>query len=271
MTLRKYWSVVSIAVAQARAARAVFVGRLAFYALLLVMYARIWQMVGRQGSLGVFGHGDLIWYLAITEWIALSVPPIHTDIEADIRSGNVAYLLPRPISYLWLRFAEAFGTLLVRMLVLGVFGFGLSLLLTRGATPDGSSIGLPSGGVLGLICGALTAVAAATLNLIFCALIGLSAFFIEDTSPVYWVWQKLSFVFGGLMFPLDIYPDTLRTVANATPFPALLYAPGRIAIGAGAGFIGRTSLVLAAWTVFGVLCAHFAFRRALKSLEVNGG
>jgi ABC-2 type transport system permease protein len=271
MKIRKYLAVVAIAVAQARAARAVFVGRLAFYALLLVMYARIWQMIGRQGSLGAFGHGDLIWYLAVTEWIALSMPPIHTDIEADVRSGNISYLLPRPISYLWLRFAEALGTLLVRMLVLGVFGFGLALVLTRVPTPEGVSIGLPSGGVLALICGALTAVAAATLNLIFCALIGLSAFFIEDTSPVYWVWQKLSFVFGGLMFPLDIYPDTMRAIANATPFPSLLYAPGRIAIGAEPGFVWHTTLVLAAWMVFGVLCAQFAFQRALKALEINGG
>lgn len=271
MTIRKYLAAVSIAIAQARAARSAFVGRLGFYAILLVMYARIWEMVGRQGSLGVFGHGDLIWYLAVTEWITLSAPPLHTDIEADIRSGNIAYLLPRPVSYLWLRFSEALGTMLARMLVLGIFGIGLSVLLTRSSSADGVTAVLPSGGLLALICGALTAVVAATLNLIFCAIIGLSAFFIEDTSPIYWVWQKLSFVFGGLMFPLDIYPPVMRSIANVTPFPSLLYAPGRIAIGAEPAFVWRSVLMLAAWTVFGVLCAHFAFRRALKALEINGG
>lgn len=269
MKIGKYLAVVSIAIAQAKANRAAFVGRLGFYALLLVMYGRIWHMVARQGGLGAFGHGDLIWYLAVTEWIALSLPPLVTDIESDIRTGNISYLLPRPISYLWLRCSEAWGTLLARMLVLGVFGFGLSYLLT--GMSDGSPMGLPGGGPLALICGALTAVVAATLNLIFCAIIGLSAFFIEDTSPVYWVWQKSSFVFGGLLFPLDMYPSSLRTIANATPFPSLLYAPGRIAIGAEPTFIWRSLLVLAAWTVFGVLGAHFAFRRALRGLEVNGG
>jgi ABC-2 type transport system permease protein len=250
MKLGKYLAVVGIAIAQANAARMAFVGRLAFYAVLLVMYARIWHMVGRQGSLGVFGHGDLIWYLAVTEWIALSLPPLVSEIETDVRSGNIAYLLPRPISYLWLRFSEALGTMLLRMLVLGVFGFGLALLLS--AATEGAGSGLPSGGVLALICGALTAVVAAALNLIFCAIIGLSAFFIEDTSPVYWVWQ-------------------MRALADATPFPSLLYAPGRIAIGAEPAFVWRSVIVLAAWTLFAVLCAHFAFRRALKALEVNGG
>ena len=269
MKLGKYLAVVTIAMAQARAARMAFVGRVAFYAVLLVMYARIWHMVGQRGSLGVFGHGDLIWYLAVTEWIVLSLPPLVSEIEADVRSGNIAYLLPRPISYLWLRFSEALGTMLVRMLFLGVFGCGLALLLSGAG--EGAGSGLPSGGVLALICGALTAVVAAALNLIFCVIIGLSAFFIEDTSPVYWVWQKLSFVFGGLMFPLDLYPGKMRALADATPFPSLLYAPGRIAIGAEPAFVWRSVIVLAAWTVFGVVCAHFAFRRALKALEVNGG
>ena len=262
MNLRKYRAVISIAMAQALTGRAVFVGRVVFYAILLVMYGRIWDLVGQKGSLGRFGRGDLVWYLALTEWIALSLPPIHLEIEADVRSGNVAYLLSRPISYFWLRFAEGLGTLLVRMLILAGFGFGIAYALSGG---------LPAGGALALVCGALTAVVAATLNLIFCGVIGLSAFFIGDTSPVYWVWQKLAFVFGGLMFPLDMYPSSVRAIANATPFPSLLYAPGRIAIGAEPAFVWQTALVLAGWLLVAVVSAHFAFRRALKSLEINGG
>jgi len=262
MTLRKYRAVVGIAMTQALTARAVFLGRVAFYAILLAIFGRIWSLVGQKGALGRFGRVDLIWYLAITEWIALSLPPIHLEIEADVRSGNLAYLLSRPICYFWLRFAEGLGTLLVRLLVLAGFGFGIALLLSGG---------LPSGGGLALVCGALTAVVAATLNLIFCGIIGLSAFFLEDTSPVYWVWQKLAFVLGGLMFPLDIYPDAVRSVANATPFPALLYAPGRIAIGAEPAFLAQTALVLAGWLIVAAVSAHFTFRRALKALEINGG
>jgi len=99
MKLGKYLAVVTIAVQQAAAARVVFLGRVAFYAVLLAIYARIWTLVGAKGALGSFGRADLIWYLAVTEWIALSIPPLHTEIEADIRSGNVVYQLTRPISY----------------------------------------------------------------------------------------------------------------------------------------------------------------------------
>ena len=258
----KYWAVLKIAMAHAAASRSVFLGRVAFFGILIAIFARIWQIVGERGPIGAFGQNDLVWYLGITEWIALSLPPLHLEIEADVRSGNLAYLLTRPISYLWLRFVEGLGTLLVRMLGLGSFGFFVALALAGG---------LPSGGVLALVCGALTAVVAATLNLLFCAIIGLSAFFIEDTSPLYWVWQKSGFVFGGLMFPLDMYPDAMQRLAHATPFPSLLYAPGRIAIGAPPNFTWHATLQLAAWTCLAVALAHVVFKRALQALELNGG
>ncbi|HET7542517.1 MAG TPA: ABC-2 family transporter protein, partial [Polyangiaceae bacterium] len=223
MKIRKYTAVVALASRQAVAARVVILGRAAFYAVLLVIFARIWKIVGDKGALGSFGRVDLVWYLALTELIALSIPPVHLEIEADIRSGNIVYLLTRPISYFWMCFAQGLGTLLVRMAVLCPFGFSVALALGRE---------LPRGGFSALLAGALAAVGAATLSLLFYAIIGLSAFFIEDTSPVQWVWQKLSFVFGGLMFPLDVYPRAMQRVASFTPFPSLLYAPGRIAIGA---------------------------------------
>src|ERR1700742_3411269 len=119
MTFRKYSAVLAIALRQANAARAAFFGRVAFYGVVLAMYARVWQIVGAHGSLGVFGHRALIWYLALTEWIALSIPPLHLEIEQDVQSGTIAYFLPRPISYLWLRFSEALGTMLLRMAMLG--------------------------------------------------------------------------------------------------------------------------------------------------------
>ncbi|HEX3774742.1 MAG TPA: ABC-2 family transporter protein [Polyangiaceae bacterium] len=270
MKLRKYLAAASIAAAEANAARAALIGQLAFYALVLVLYARIWQLIAQKGALAAIGRGDLLWYLAITEWIALSVPPLHLEIERDVRSGNVAYALPRPVSYLWLRFCEGLGAMFLRMLLLGMFGFGLCAILARSAAGPNASM-WPSGGPLALLCGTLTAVVAAALNLVFRTLIGLSAFFVQDTSPVYWVWQKLSFAFGGLLFPLDMYPDSLQSIAAATPFPSLLYAPGRIAIGAEPAFAWRAIATLAVWSIMSVLCVHLAFRRAQRALEINGG
>ena len=55
--------------------------------------------------------------------------------------------------------------------------------------------------------------------------IGLLAFWLEDVSPVYWVSQKALFVLGGLMLPIELYPDFIRRAAAFTPFPSVLAGP----------------------------------------------
>src|SRR6185503_5609466 len=74
--------------------------------------------------------------------------------------------------------------------------------------------------------GALSAVALLSFN----AMIGLCAFWLQDCSPIYWVWQKLAFLLGGLLLPLDIYPRWLRRLAEASPFSALLYGPASLVL-----------------------------------------
>jgi len=121
-----------------------------------------------------------------------------------------------------------------------VYVFGLLLLLLAYGVS-----GKPSGGPLALICGALTAVIAAASNLVFHALLGVSALFVEDTSSLYWAAQKLSFAFGGPTFPPDHYQQ---------------------AMGAEPGFIRHTTLALAAWTSLSVMCVHFTVAaRSLRS------
>jgi ABC-type uncharacterized transport system permease subunit len=63
--------------------------------------------------------------------------------------------------------------------------------------------------------------------------IGLLAFWLQDVSPVYWVWQKLMFVLGGLMLPLDLYPSVVQRAAEFTPFPVLLAGPASFVVGTG--------------------------------------
>ena len=61
--------------------------------------------------------------------------------------------------------------------------------------------------------------------------IGLCAVWLQDCSPVYWIWQKCAFILGGLLLPLEIYPPWLREIALWTPFSAIMHGPGRMAFG----------------------------------------
>lgn len=253
--------VLRLAVRQALAQRAAWIGRAVFLVLLLVIFSRLWRAVEEAGGLGGTSARDLIWYLAVTEWIVVSLPLTHLAVEADVRSGDLAALLPRPLPWIAVKVAEGLGALLVRLGALGLAGFPAAFLLAGGppSEPAGLWFALP----LGLLAGAL--------GTLFHALIGLSAFWITDCSPVHWVFQKLCFLLGGLVLPLAIYPAWLRIAAEWTPFAPLLSGPGRMALGWEPALALRTGALLALWTALTLLALAWGWRRALQRLDVGGG
>ena len=74
-------------------------------------------------------------------------------------------------------------------------------------------------------------IVAGVVSVFFHAAIGCAAFWLQDASPVYWIWQKFNFVLGGLILPLSLYPEWLQKVAYLSPFSALLNGTGRCAFG----------------------------------------
>lgn len=256
----KYVAIAGTAVRHALMQRWEIVGRAALYALFLVIFSQLWRVALAGGG---WDHGpiDMLWYLAVTEWIVISIPPIHDDVQEDVKTGDIAYMLPRPMSYVGGRVAEGIGLLAVRMAMLGVPGFFLAWALSGGlpSDPRGLLLAAPLGILAGCVC------------VVFQTAIGITAFWLQDASPVFWIWQKLMFLFGGLILPLDAYPDWMRTVAACTPFHALVYGPARSAL----DFDPAGAAVTAAWIVVwgGVawLALFGIFRRGLYALDVNGG
>ena len=218
-------------------------------------------MLGVSAPLPGVGPRELVWYLALTEWAVLSAPMVYLAIEADVRSGDIACRLVRPVPYVGAQIAEAFGEAAVRLAVLGPAAFLFALLIAGGlpADPRGLLLAPP----LALLANALWVLALVA--------IGLSAFWIVDTSPIYWIFQKLGFVLGGLLFPLELYPDWLSRAARLTPFPNLCWAAGRSAFGFTPGEAAALFAQGLFWAALFALALYALSRRARARLVVNGG
>jgi ABC-2 type transport system permease protein len=259
-TAAKYAAFARIAMRDARHEFGELYGRAAFFVVILGVFSALWKAVA-EARMPVSGDpATLVWYLASTEWIVLSTPFMFHDIQEAIRRGDVIYQIGRPVSYVGATLAQGLGVLLVRLPVLGVVACVSALTIT-GSSPSAGAIvavaafGLIASGVL------------MTLHVS----IGLLAFWLDDVSPVYWVWQKLLFILGGMMLPLALYPDLIQRAAAFTPFPALLAGPASFVLHEGTVSPVALAGKLVVWLTISLIVTGWLFRRAASGLRVHGG
>jgi ABC-2 type transport system permease protein len=256
----KYAAFARISATQASRERGELYGRVIFFAVILGVFSSLWRAVAEAGMPIAADPRALVWYLAATEWITLSAPPIHLEIQEAIRRGDIVYRLGRPVSYAIAEFAAGLGLLAVRAPVLGLTAFLCAFVFT-GWIPPASALAkvVPFG------------LAAAALLTALHLWIGLLAFWLQDVSPVYWVWQKLMFVLGGLMLPLELYPRVLQRIAALTPFPVLLGKPASLVLQNGVVSPEAIAVNLVIWCCATAMVVQWTYRRAAAGLTVNGG
>lgn len=258
---KKYATVFRLSIIHALKNYKALIGLSIFLITCLLIFAHLWKIAAaRTGALHLPAD-QLLWYIAFNEWVLISLPDIQSDMEEDLRSGRLAYLLPRPISYLGTAFAEATGTLCVNLVILGIVSF-LFTWLRIGSFP----FSFPEF-VMMLALG----LAAGFVGVLFQMMIGLSAFWVQEVSPFHWMWEKMLFMLGGLILPLSVYPEWIQTIANLTPFPAILGGRSALVFDFGASHILAVISALASWSAIGIICITLLYRRGLRILNIGGG
>lgn len=257
----KYLAFARIAAREANRERGELLGRAAFFGVILGVFSALWSSAIDAGTgFDADTRRQMVWYLAVTEWIVLSTPLLHVGIQDDVRRGDIVYQLGRPVSYVGAMLARGVGQLVVRLTWLGVAAVGWAWLFS-GHLPDvQSAVWLVPLGLL----------AATSLCLLY-LLVGLAAFWIHEVNSLYWMTQKLTFILGGLMLPLSLYPVWLRDLARATPFANILEGPASMLLAAAPWSAGELSLRLLAWSALFMAVAVAVLRRAAATLQPSGG
>ncbi len=226
----------------------------------LVVFAHLWKVAAAKIGAAHLKPDQLIWYIALNEWILIAIPDIQTRMEQDLREGKLAYFLPRPISYLGAIFSEGLGQLTIHLFTLGIVSF-LFTWWKVGTLPV-STLGLCVFLVLGIGAG--------VMGLIFQMVIGLSAFWFQEVSPINWIWEKCLFALGGLMLPLAAYPLWIQRAAHWTPFPAILGARSALAIEFSLPAVLHILLLLMLWSLIGLCLLQLLYRKGLRLINIEG-
>ena len=131
---------------------------------------------------------------------------------------------------LWIvKLGDGTGRFLARFLVLLAPCLTLTGFVAGEAFPG-------AGRLLGM---ALSAVLASPLLVASYFMLGASCLWVKQAEPMFWIWQKSMFLFGGLLWPLALYPPAVQKLAWFTPFPAMLAAPAQWGLPGGLGTGGE--------------------------------
>lgn len=259
--MQKYRAVFLFAFQHALKNYRALIGLSIFLITCLVIFAHLWKVGAmRMGSFGL-DPKELLWYTAFNQWVLIAMPDMHEDMEQDLKSGKLAYLLPRPISYLGSTFMEGLGALSARLLVLGVVSFSFTWIRSEGMPFD--LISFPFLIAVGFLSGCV--------GILFKMAIGVSAFWLHQVEPFHWVWEKMLFMLGGLMLPLTIYPEWLQKIARFTPFPAILGDRSSMAIHFTWAHLFILTLLLVFWGLIAASLTTFLYRKSLKIVHIEGG
>jgi ABC-2 type transport system permease protein len=261
---RKYTAVMRVSVANNLAYIYEVMFRSLFLIVLIFVFGQLWRTTysARGVSLlGGFSMNAMIWYLAVAETIATSIPPLTRRIDEDVRTGRLAYLLGRPNSYVLYNLAQYLGERLVRFCINGVIAAVIALLL----------VGPPHFTWMGVLTWPLVTFLALCIDFVAYFGIGLLAFWTEDTNSFTIIYSRLTLVLGGVLVPLEVFPQPLRDIARALPFSAILYGPARTLVHFDlASFSG---LLLQQGVTLGVGCLILGaiYRVAIRRVNINGG
>lgn len=235
-----------------------------FLGIIIFVFVQLWRATfAGQGDAVINGFTlpEMIWYLVATEAIVWSLPRIHAVLEQEVKGGDLALRLNKPYSYLGFHYASFLGEALMKLVISLVVG-GLVAYLSVG----GFAFRWEAVPVLMLLY-----LTTHGLNFFYIAAIGLAAFWVEEVVGLYLIFDRLKWILGGLLIPVNLYPDAVKRLVLLLPFRHMLGGPANLFVKFSWPAAGELLLHQLVWLlIFGLLC-NLIYRLGVRRVDLNGG
>ena len=235
------------------------------YLFNVAVYYFIWRAVFRQGgSVAGMTLDDMVTYVAVG-WAIRSFyfNEIDRELGTQVQEGKLAMNLIRPVDFQTVMIADAAGQSAFRA-VLFTVPIAVVLALVFPLKPPAS----PLAGLLFLASATLSFFLVAALNFLVGLLAIRSKSILGILRAKYLVFELLS----GLLIPTTLFPQPLRSILFASPFPHINFTPAALYLGQAAGGRALGLLALqAGWTAGLLALGQYAWRRSRRRITIQGG
>lgn len=262
--IRKYVEVSKITMSNSFVYFWNFLSRNLFFVFIMFIYLMLWKNIyGQKGeNFAGLTINKMIWYLVVTELITLSRTDLHSQVNEDVKTGNIAYLLNKPYNYVLYCFSYFLGEIGTKLLTNGIAGLAIGFIYV-GA--------LEGFNFIHLLFILLSIIAGCIIHFFIYITLALTSFWFEENSAFFWIYSKLVFTLGGMLMPIELFPRWLQSLSKYMPFAYVTYVPAKLTVDFSfANFYKQFSLQLVYIVVFFIL-AMALYRKGAKNLNVNGG
>lgn len=231
----------------------------------VVIFVAFWRAVyASTATIGGLTLDQTLNYILLAQLFgdAAYVSNLIFDIGAGLREGQIAAALLRPLDYQTAMYVQNVVHLIINLIL--KLPLALFIWLVYG-------LDLPSDPVIWLAF-ILSLFLGHAIMFFFDWIIGCTAFYSTEIWGMSVVRYGVAVFLSGMLIPLTIMPDWLRTIATILPFSQAVFLPVSILSGiTPVSDMPRIWLMQLVLLVGLVLISRFIFGRAVRVITVQGG
>jgi ABC-2 type transport system permease protein len=220
----------------------------------------VWTQAAERGNFGLSPVDFARYFLAVFLVRQITVVWVIWEFEREVLEGKLSFRLLQPIDPVWHHVFSHVSERLAR-LPFAVLLIVLFFILYPAA------IFVPN--ILTIALFLLAAGLAFALNFLIQYTLAMVAFWTERASSLQEFWFLFYLFLSGAIAPLAVFPESVRTIAQLTPFPYLINFPASILVGLPVNLI-QGFLVMLAWGAGFFTLNRWLWRKGLKQYSGMG-
>jgi ABC-2 type transport system permease protein len=231
-----------------------------FAGVLPLILLGVWAKAGESGAFSLSSVDFIRYFLAVFIVRQFTFIWVIWEFEELMVSGRLSFSLLQPLNPIWRFFMSHLTERVVRLPLVGVILAVAFLLYPQAFWVPDVAHGL---GAVALVFFAFV------VRFVMQYMMAMLAFWSERASAIEELWFVLHLFLSGLIAPLEVYPPSVRALAELTPFPYLIYYPANLLCGRGLP-LDKAVLVLGAWGLVALLVQRKLWRKGLDSYTSMG-
>jgi len=264
--MNKYFSVFKTGFKQEKDALFDMIMRCVMYFIITYILIELWKYIYGTGAntlINGFALDQMIWYLVISECIVNSVKGVQITraITNEIKTGSIAYKLNKPYNY-YLYNVSSF---------MAKSSFTLLFTIPTAILIGTLFIGVPHTFVwVQIVPCIITFVLSVFLAWCVYGIVGLLAFWVQDSTPFYWIVSKL-FMLLGMFFPVEFFPIWLQPIIKYSPIYSIMSGPATLVANFSWESFGWVVLSQIVWIAIAIVIGLLVYKLGKRRVTNNGG